>query len=78
MKLNGKVTKVESASEFVDGQQRIIVTVTEATGMFHCLQLRNDGFNLDDELDIEITLKPTPDYSDVPFMQAENVKTIPA
>lgn len=50
MRLIGKVTNTESASEFVDKRRRITITVEGANSGFRKLQVPDEEFQLDDEV----------------------------
>jgi hypothetical protein len=70
MKLTAKVIRVESGSEFIDGEERVMIKVTDADRMYQEFRVRNtDGLKLDNELEIAITQPAlAPDYTGVPFL----------
>ena len=56
MKLTGKVVKIESRSQFVDKQQRVLIRFNEAeSGMYDSLRIINgDNYEIDDDIEVEL------------------------
>jgi len=61
MKLTGKVVKIESGNEFVDGVQRVYVRVAngDKDSMYSVLRVPNHHvvgylFSIDDEIELEL------------------------
>jgi hypothetical protein len=59
MQLTGRVTRIESASVFTDGLERITVTINEADAMFREFRIINmDGAQLNDDVQLLVQIEP--------------------
>jgi hypothetical protein len=59
MTLTGRVTRIESASVFTDGLERITVTINEADTMFREFRIINtDGAQLNDDVQLLVQIEP--------------------
>jgi hypothetical protein len=82
MKLTGKVVKIESASQFADKQQRILIRFKEAeNGLYDSLRVTNSSnYQIDDEVEMELSLAMPPSIEEyvarIPFSLKDASKEV--
>ena len=55
MKLTGKIVRIDSGSDYTDGQPRAFIQIGKDTGMYGMFRFPNlQGYDLDDQIEIEL------------------------